>query len=443
MKKKILFTMMLFLGLVAVLLIVGFASHPVSADELESPAQSFAASSVAGGGPVGNVFTVTTENLREVNPAVAYNPDREEYLVVWYNDRSGNDDIRAQRISKNGELVGGAFYVAGGSVERRHPDVAYNRQNQEYLVIWEEHTTAVNIVGQRVPETGGTQGGEIDITNHAGPAEARTPKVAYASTDGKWLVVWSFSPWGNDWSIRGVNVEDDGSVANDFSVSHDPGGQAREVPDLAYNRARNEFLVAWQQWAGSDYNIHARRVTGGGNPLQPTSIEISPIMGYDYKHPAVVAIPTIGSEGQYLVVYEDHSVGKNISARLVDGSGTPDFSGSFTVNSLYTAGDDSTAPDVAGADSAGHYLVVWEQEYSSGMLLFDGVYAREVSAGGDPAGDRETDAGGIYAEYPVVTDGPLGDFLIVFDDPTLIGDHNIYGRLWGNRLYLPLVMRNR
>jgi hypothetical protein len=143
------------------------------------------------------------------------------------------------------------------------------------------------------------------------------------------------------------------------------------------------------------------------------------------------------------VTYEDHSVGKNISARLVDGDGAPDSSGSFTVNSLYTAGDDSTRPDVAGTDSAGHYLVVWEQEYSSGMLVFDGVYAREVSTAGIPAGDKGADAGGTYAEQPAVAGGRLADFLIAFDDPTLISDHDIYGRLWGNRIYLPLVLRNR
>ncbi|MGW8226873.1 MAG: hypothetical protein ACWGOY_14115, partial [Anaerolineales bacterium] len=54
-------------------------------------------------GQVGYNFTVRNDaGLVEEKPAVAYSSDRQEYLVVWYNDRPGNDDIRAQRVSKNG-----------------------------------------------------------------------------------------------------------------------------------------------------------------------------------------------------------------------------------------------------------------------------------------------------------------------------------------------------
>jgi len=64
---------------------------------------------VTGGSPVGSVFTVSGQDLEEKNPAIAYNPDRQEYLAVWYNDRAGNDDIQAQRFSKDGKPIEGAF----------------------------------------------------------------------------------------------------------------------------------------------------------------------------------------------------------------------------------------------------------------------------------------------------------------------------------------------
>jgi hypothetical protein len=45
---------------------------------------------------IGNNFLISNENsLVEVYPSVAYNSTRFEYLAVWYNDRPGNDDIRA------------------------------------------------------------------------------------------------------------------------------------------------------------------------------------------------------------------------------------------------------------------------------------------------------------------------------------------------------------
>ena len=50
---------------------------------------------------------------------------------------------------------------------------------------------------------------------------------------------------------------------------------SHSAPALAYNRARNEFLVVWERYDGgaSLTDIYGRLVTGNGQPLQPTSIE--------------------------------------------------------------------------------------------------------------------------------------------------------------------------
>jgi len=42
----------------------------------------------------------------------------------------------------------------------------------------------------------------------------------------------------------------------------------------------------------------------------------------------------------------------------------------------------------------------------------------------------------------LLTAGPHGDFLVAFDDdPSMSSNMDIYGRLWGNRVYVPLVVR--
>ena len=75
-----------------------------------------APATVNAGVPIGGRFVILNENtLPEENPAIAYNSQRQEYLVVWYNDRTNCDDIRAQRVSRGGALVGGPFYVADRS----------------------------------------------------------------------------------------------------------------------------------------------------------------------------------------------------------------------------------------------------------------------------------------------------------------------------------------
>ena len=111
------------------------------AEKVELVVQEPLTDSVPLSGQIGYNFTIRNEiGLVEEKPSVAYSSDRQEYLVVWYNDRPGNDDIRAQRVSKNGTLVGGPFYVsAGAGADRRYPTVAYNSKNGQYLVVWEHN----------------------------------------------------------------------------------------------------------------------------------------------------------------------------------------------------------------------------------------------------------------------------------------------------------------
>ena len=80
----------------------------------------WAATVAAAGGPISGDIRISRVGANGVSPAVAFNPQRNEYLVVWYNDRVGNDDIQAQRVRANGKLIGGDFFIAAGpGAERR------------------------------------------------------------------------------------------------------------------------------------------------------------------------------------------------------------------------------------------------------------------------------------------------------------------------------------
>ena len=99
------------------------------------------------GRPVGSTFVIRADSTEPgVEPAIAYNPDLQEYLVVFWNDRPGCDDIRAERVSRDGKLLGGKWIAAGCPAERRFPDVAYNTQRNEYLIVWVEESGGYNYV---------------------------------------------------------------------------------------------------------------------------------------------------------------------------------------------------------------------------------------------------------------------------------------------------------
>jgi hypothetical protein len=391
--------------------------------------------------PINTWFPISSGIEHEVSPKVAYNSQDQEYLVLMYFDRPGCDDIRAERVSKTGVLLGGKWIAAGCPAERRYPDVAYNDQQNQYLIVWLEELGGYTYVrSQRysadlTPQTEGVQTLYVGVPGLLMPG---SPAVDYAHTADKYLVVWHIEyvpppPGTNATSIAGYVVLNDGTPdsAGSFTISQDPTGEPRKYPKLAYNVARNEYLVVWQQLVGSDDDIYARRVTGHGELLMPESFIISANMSFQ-DTPAVAALPNVGTGGQYLVVWEEWETDSHIYARRVNGDGSVDGYQFYVMPS-----ESNIDPVVAGSVSSKRYLVAATRLE---LAPFYTNYLREVSPEGTLIGD-EFYAGGPCSYYPDLAAGPKGDFFLVFQHQVST-NFDVYGLLWGNRIYLPLVMKN-
>jgi hypothetical protein len=455
-RKKLGILMVVFLGI----LILGAEptgaqfSTRLPASDLETQADA-AASSVENkttvqvsplAGQIGYNFVIRNDTgLVEEHPAIAYSSVRQEYLVVWYNDRPGNDDIRGQRVSKNGELVGGAFYIsAGAGAERRYPEVAYDSKQDQYLVVWEHNDGLWNSVrARRVSGTGVVlDATDIIITSGSGIITPGRPAVEYAYTSDKYLVVWqeTFHPIPIQIDIMGQVVSSSGTLeGSQIVISKDPGNVPRKNPALAYNRKRNEFLVVWQKYYSSSIDfVIGRRVTGGGVPLNPEEIVIHAVT-VTSTNPSVAALPNATADGQYLVVFEllfppsDH----HIYSRFVSGEGVVG-DGQY----IAWSAEDETHPVIASSEISNQYLVAWTRP-TSPPIVYDYIAGRSISTSGDLIGDEKYIGGFPLADQPAISSGPYGDFMIAFEDqqPPSV-DMGIYGQLWGNRTYLPMTLRN-
>ena len=212
---------------------------PVAPVRPAPPARPAVAAAASIAAPVGNATPIVAEStLTELAPAVAYNGDRDEYLVVWYNDRPGNDDIRAQRVNGDGTLLGGPFYIAAGSgVERRNPSVAYSSGQQRYLVVYEhDDGTYSRVYGHVVGGDGQVLGVEFPLSSGAALKNCFTPAVAYASTADTFLVVWQRTVVASTVSdIEAQLANGDGSLSGaNFFVQQgsNPFSHRRAGPDL-------------------------------------------------------------------------------------------------------------------------------------------------------------------------------------------------------------------
>ena len=66
-----------------------------------------------------------------------------------------------------------------------------------------------------------------------------------------------------------------------------------------------------------------------------------------------------------------------------------------------------------------------------------------VTLGGLPQWDRHSVVGGWNAGRSAVAAGRRGDFLVAFEDEPPAANVNLYGALWGRRVYLPLLLKSR
>jgi hypothetical protein len=393
------------------------------------------------GSPIDGSLPITEAAEQEVMPQIAYNSQRQEYMVVWYNDRAGCDDIRAQRVSKYGTLVGGPFYIAAQCTpDRRFPDVTYNSASDQYLVVWEQYdaSSGNSIRAKRVSGTGQVlDTNELIIRSYGyNTYTPEKPAVAYASTSDRYLVVWSetWHPLPITYGIYGQIVDAAGNLdGNKFIISE--GSQPREEPDLAYNRHANRYLVVWQLDTGTLMDIHGQQVHGGGG-LYQSDITIA----YYTKSstaPAVAAIPTTPNEVKFLVVWEiDYAPNdRDIYGRMVSEEGTPGTD--FWVS--WSTGVDESSPAIASSESNLQYFVTWRHPQG---VIDKPIRGRAISYQGALLGQTAVFSG-VAADYPAVAAGPTGDFLTVWQDQSIsVTNTNIYGQLWGNRIYIPIVVRN-
>ena len=82
-------------------------------------------------------IVVSAVDNEEYLPAVAYNWKHHEYLVVWHTRWTvGSRDIRAARISEQGQVLSSFVVYEHNSRDSAQPTVAYDPVNDRYLVAW-------------------------------------------------------------------------------------------------------------------------------------------------------------------------------------------------------------------------------------------------------------------------------------------------------------------
>jgi hypothetical protein len=424
-----------------ILVLAGLFPLQVSGQPLSSPDAP----------PMGNEFVITDRNVNQYEAAIAYNWKHDEFFVVWQDGVAGSG-IYGQRLTCLGAPVGPSpiRIAEGGALPRREPAVAYDPVHDRYLVVWMHDRTgsgAWNLSGRFIPWYNSDPAlPEFAITNWVGAAWH--PEVAYSRGKQEYLIVSAHHLPGSPPPapyIAGVRVYADGSGVHPNLLIISSGPEACDLPDVAYSGTnRNEYLVTWDEWTGLTEDVHAIRLDQNGNPFgSEFVIPKNPGTGND-EYSAVAAC---NSADQYMVVWETtNALGQDeVRRRFVAGNGSLEPQDHLVDLTL----GKNDLVDVACNDAEKQYLLVWQQRTQYPNSKFGILGTRIASSGsvldvppfvivppGSSPGERVN---------PAVAAGPVPRWLVAWEhsrDGTPYED--IHGRVIGVEIqhsYLPLVLR--
>ncbi|HUV43683.1 MAG TPA: PKD domain-containing protein, partial [Dehalococcoidales bacterium] len=427
------------------------------------------------------------------NPAVAFNSNDSEYLVVW--EGTENDSaveqtrIYGQRVDAGtgAEIGSNDFLIAaapGDAHQARDafaPAVAYNSSDNEYLVIFVGQPNAAGteseVYGQRVSATGTLSGATFQISDCGAPGDTSADvgatfgyplDLAYNATDNQYLVVWRCDDVGDngiingEFEIIGQIVNADGSLVlvDDVQISQVGGANGAntqydaESPAVAWNSTNNEYLVTWgadnatlgDDDRDGDREIFGQRLSSAGAQLGTNDFQISTTShgGPDSAVSDVVHNPDLN---EYLVVWSGDINTDNemdIFGQFIDGVSGVLSGGHIDIGQNGTATDPANEPEVVYNSLEEEYVVVWQAAQAAGE---NEVFGQRISAAGieqvpddfrisdlGPEGNASYDAnestGLAYAS------SPLNSYYVVWggqddQDGQVLGENEIFGQAIG------------
>src|SRR4051794_16983830 len=218
--------------------------------------------------PAGTVIDPTgipVSTVGSSSPAVAF--DGTNYLVVWQMFRGTSRDIVGSRVSPSGAVLDRPAVVIGATAnEETGPRVASD--GTDFLVVWTEQVSEdEDIFGARVSPGGSV----LDRPAIAISTDSNIQLAPDVASDGNdFLVVWQGGSPDDPGHrhIRGARVSRAGVVLDSAGTAVSTATGSQSTPAVAFDGTR--YLVVWQDGRSGSPGIYGARVTKAGTVLDGT-----------------------------------------------------------------------------------------------------------------------------------------------------------------------------
>lgn len=303
--------------------------------------------------------------LGEMQPDVAYNPDDDEYLVVfdWDFGGVGDRDVMFVVVDPDGGISPMPIAIADDTNwDDSNPGVAYNPDDGNYMVVWERRdaSNVAQVYGSMVTD----HVAALPFGIKTGNADHLGPDVAYSTGAGRYLVVWE--DHGAGWTlppdIDSASYNGVGGDGRYLHIAPQPVTQASRQtnPAVAAHGTAAHWLVVWEDSrsvATTGINVWGQQVEydTGSLDLYGSAVAIGSALG-DADSPDAAWGQTGGPGGEYLAVWVERELVDLVFAQRIDST-TALLGDSILVSSR--AGSGKFDPGVVFASSSNAWWAVW------------------------------------------------------------------------------------
>jgi len=333
-------------------------------------------------------------------------------IVTWYDNRSGNNDIYAQRINASGvvQWTTNGVALCTAPEDQFTPTIASDGAGGA-IVTWQDYRIGNwDIFAQRVNASGAILWTTDGVALCTSTGDQSYPTITSDGAGGA-VVTWQDNRSGSYTDIYAQRVNASGSVqwtTDGVAFSTATGWQM--YPTITSDGAGGA-IVTWQDNRSGNWDIFAQRVNAAG-ALQWTTEDVAlcAVTGGQQS-------PQITSDGAggAIITWQDLRSGAydDIYAQRVNASGVVQWTANGVA--LCTSTGDQSYPTIT-SDGAGGAIVTWQDNRSGS--LWD-IHAQRVNASGavqwTANGVALCAATGAQMQPQITSDGAGGAIVTWYD----------------------------
>jgi len=346
-------------------------------------------------GAMGAKIQITFLNSKHESSRVgAYNPDDDQYLIVWeYRSSPGSHrDLRARRMTGSGTVNSGeTIYVASGSAQQHYPDAVYLAEAGRYAVVWRDNGSGNYDIYGRLVSPDGALDDHYVIADET--QDEHIPRLALDGSGGA-LAVWARDDGGESgYELYGRRLGSDGQTLSD-PRSILEADEDQQWP-VAAGDGRGRYLLAWQDNRNGNWDVYGslyepevvRVITYTYDPLgRLVDADYSIGEQFEYAYDAVGNRETLTVAHESQVTHYEYDDANRLT-KVGDTTYTWDERGNLTHDGTFTYAYNAAGRMVArfGRQKRGAENVTTTLLYT---YTADGLRVAQAMNGfGEPAGE--------------------------------------------------------